>query len=336
MQTANSARSSATARGGGLWSTPLPLIGYEISHSGVSVARWSRRSALLDGVSWRPLAPGALEASPLRENIQRPAEVEKALGDALRSVGIDPGAASRRPMEAFVVIPDQAARLSVLSFETFPKRASEGLLLVKWRLKKSLPFDIESAAISYFVERSGKELQVVAVAAPRTVVGQYEAMAVRFGLRPKWVTLSTLAALELASAGAAEGPEGILVAKYSPPWFTTAILQGGMLRLFRTVGIAADGDGSLPVADALSSVYPSVAYFQDNFHGTLARAYLCGLGANSSAVAEGLERELDLKSGPLVPDVSRLAAAGGGTDADGYAAERNFASLAGIAREQKR
>jgi type IV pilus assembly protein PilM len=311
------------------------LIGCEIAHSGISVARWSRRSASFDGVSWRPLAPGALEASPLRENILQPADVEKALGEALRSLGVEPAAAARRPIDAFLVIPDQAARLSVLNYESFPKRASEGLLLVKWRLKKSLPFDIESAAISYFVERSGKEMQVVAVAAPRTVVGQYEAMALRFGLRPKWVTLSTLAALELASAGA-EGPEGILVAKYSPPWFTTAILQGGMLRLFRTVGIAADGDGSLPVADALSSVYPSVAYFQDNFHGTLARAYLCGLGANSAAVAEGLERELDLKSGPLLSDVSRLPAAGGGTGSEEYAAERNFASLAGIAREQKR
>jgi hypothetical protein len=106
-----------------------------------------------------------------------------------------------------------------------------------------------------------------------------------------------------------------------------------MLRLFRTVGITADEEGSLPVADALSSVYPSVAYFQDNFHGTLARAYLCGLGTNSAAVAEGLERELDLKSAPLVSDVSRLAA-GGGAGTDGFAAERNFASLAGIAREQ--
>jgi type IV pilus assembly protein PilM len=333
MQTANTARSSATAPRGGLWSTPLPMIGCEVSHSGVSVARWSRRSALLDAVAWRPLAPGALEASPLRENILRPADIEKALGDALRSLGVDPGMAARRPIEAFLVIPDQAARLSVLSFETFPKRAAEGLPLVKWRLKKSLPFDVESAAISYFVERSGKEMQVVAVAAPRAVVGQYEAMAARFGLRPKWVTLSTLAALELAAAGAADGPEGILVAKYSPPWFTTAILQGGMLRLFRTVGITADEEGSLPVADALSSVYPSVAYFQDNFHGTLARAYLCGLGANTASVAEGLERELDLKSGPLVPDLSRLVA-GGGTGTDGFAAERNFASLVGIAREQ--
>ena len=331
MQNASKARSVATVRTGGFWSTPLPLVGCEFSHSGVSVARWSRRSGVLDTAAWRPLAPGAIEASPLRENIQQPADVEKALGDALRSIGIDPGAASRRPIEAFLVIPDQAARLSVLSFETFPKGAAEGLPLVKWRLKKSLPFDIDSAAISYFVERSERELQVVAVAAPRTVVGQYEMMALRYGLRAKWVTLSTLAALELAAVGATEGPEGVLVAKYSPPWFTTVILQGGLVRLFRTVGISPGEDGSIPVADALGSVYPSIAYFQDNYHGTLARAYLCGLGANIAAVAEGLERELALQSNPLLPDASSLVSGGGGSD--GFAAERNFASLAGIARE---
>lgn len=339
-------KSSALGRWlGSLWRTPVPTVGCEISHTGISIARWSRRSDSLDTAAWKPIPSGAVEASPLRDNIQKPDDVQKAFAEALSSLGISPSAASARKThtDAVLVIPDQAARLFVLNFETFPDKMSESLPLVKWRLKKSLPFDIESAAISYFVQRSGAELQVIAVATPQWVVGQYEAVAQQFGLRPRSVILSTLASLGLIgdgddssplliaeADGQAAGTTGVLIAKYSPPWFTTAILQRGTLRLFRTVALAAGDDGALSPADVLSSIYPSIAYFQDNFQGSVARAYLCGLGEDSESIAAALEQELHLRTSSLVPDLDGLV-----SNADREHAERHFASLLGVAREQQ-
>ena len=122
--------------------------------------------------------------------------------------------------------------------------------------------------------------------------------------------------------------------KYSPPWFTTAILQGGMLRLFRTVGLSAGEDGLLSPADVLGSVYPSIAYFQDNFQGSVARAYLCGLGRNTVAMEAALERELSLQTSPLVPEIA-AAASRSALGGDPYRAERHFAALLGLVREQQ-
>ncbi|MBI2815662.1 MAG: hypothetical protein HYX72_01860 [Acidobacteria bacterium] len=340
MQNGSNKSGASSRWGDGRWRTPLPTLGCEISDEGISIARWSRSSSSLETAAWRPLAAGAIEASPLHDNIQQPEAVQRAFAEALSSLGVTASSAVRKPTDAVLVIPDQAARLFVLSFDTFPDNISQGLPLVKWRLKKSLPFDVESAAISYFVQGSGSELQVVAVAAPQRIIWQYESVAEQFGFRPKWVTLSTLAALGLAPGEDERAPAvvgdagrliaGVLIAKYNPPWFTTAILQGATLRLFRTVALPAGEDGLLSPADVLGSVYPSIAYFQDNFQGTVTHGFLCGLGENSGNVASSLRDELQLNTSPLVEDFDGVV-----SGMDPYRAERHFAALLGIVRERQ-
>jgi type IV pilus assembly protein PilM len=259
------------------------------------------------------------------------------------------GITSGSGTDAVLILPDQAARLFVLDFEDLPARAAEAMPIVKLRLKKSVPFDIDSAALSYSAQRVGAGWQVVAVVTPQAIVQEYEQMAEELGLRPRWVNLSTLASLGLAepmepeSAQPREGDGGlgserdsqglpaVLVVKYSPPWLTTAILQGRHLRLFRTAGIAAESeDGAAAQGPVLESIYPAVAYFQDTYAGRLERIYLCGLGETSAALADVLQTELPLQVAPLV-EASRVAA---GLDPD--PAERHFAALLGIAREQQR
>ena len=123
----------------------------------------------------------------------------------------------------------------------------------------------------------------------------------------------------------------MLTAKYSPPWLTISILQEGHLRLFRTVGLAPTEEGSLSPTQVLEALYPSLAYFQDNFEGLLEKAYLCGLGENSAQIAESLAQELNLPAEPLVSgNDSRLP-----SGLDPYLAERHFAAILGIVRGEQ-
>ncbi len=328
-----------------LWNSPWPTLGCEISTEGVSVARWSGNSSRPDAVAWKPVPAEAVEASPLRENIRQPEDVRQALGAALAALGYPAnGGASRPATDIVLVIPDPAVRLFVLSFDSVPRQAAEALPLIRWRLKKSVPFDIESAAVSYFAKRLEGEWQVVALATPQAVVRQYEALVEGFGLRPRWVTLSTLATLGLLpgtgasvpkSATVAEtggqhpGVPGVLVGKYSPPWFTTIVLQGEHLRLFRSVSVGEDGDGRIAPARILEAIYPAAAYFQDNFGARLEKAFLSGMGESGEAVAELLREELRLETEPL-PGKASL----GATGLEPYQEERHFAALLGVVREE--
>lgn len=329
-----------------LWNSPWPALGCEISAAGVSAARWSWNTASFEAAAWKPIPAGAIEASPLRENIREPEPVREALGGALASIGIASRAdSSRHPADAVLVIPDQAARLFVFSLDTLPKRASDALSLVQFRLKKSVPFDIESAAVSYQAERHGDQWEVTAVAAPQPVVRQYEALLETFGLRPRCVILSTVATLGLvpeanenlaaAAPSSSAGLPGVLVAKYSPPWFTTAILQGGQVRLFRTVGLpagpATGPHGSLAPETVLEALYPSMVFFQDNFSGKLERAWLCGLGDTRPLLAELLGQELPVDVVPLSANGALGAAA-----PDPLRRELHFSALLGVVEEHSR
>ena len=88
--------------------------------------------------------------------------------------------------------------MAVLDFDNFPSDAKEQLALIRFRLRKSVPFDVESAAISYFVQPAeGKKFDVVVVVAPLEVVSRYEAPFRAAGMNPGLVTTSSLAALNL-------------------------------------------------------------------------------------------------------------------------------------------
>jgi len=324
-----------------LWSSPLPTLGCEICPSGVSLARWSPGADRLEAAVWRPLPAGAVEASPLRDNIRQPDAVRQVLAANLQSLGLMGNGESRtRILDAVLVVPDQAARLFVLDFEAFPERPAEALAVLKWRLKKSVPFEIESASISYSARRLHPAWQVVAVVTPQFVIRQYEDVVRGLGLRPRWVTLSTLACLGLAEdsrgngsggADSTDGPvPGVLLVKYSPPWLTLCILQQDCLRLFRTVGLTAKDTASSLAAQVLEALYPSFAYFQDHFQSPLEQAYLCGLGQESDITAAALEREMAIRSQLLLSEPASLPAGLGFADA-----ERYFASILGMIREQQ-
>ena len=323
-----------------LWSSPWPAIGCEISAAGVSAARWSWSTARLETVAWKPLPAGVIEASPLRENIREPEPVREALRAALASIGVSNGTAARHFQDAVLVIPDQAARLFVFTLDTLPKRSSDAFSLVQFRLKKSVPFDIETAAVSYQAERRGNRWEVVAIASPQAVVHQYERLLEALGLRPRCVVLSTLATLGLVPesqsgprdfGSAPGGSPGILVAKYSAPWFTTAILQANQVRLFRTVGLPQGPDG-LPAPEAVvEALYPSMVFFQDNFSDKLERAWLCGLGASHQQVADLLASELRVDPLAVADDASLGAVA-----SDPLHQELYFSALLGVVQEHSR
>jgi hypothetical protein len=205
-------------------------------------------------------------------------------------------------------------------------------------LKKSVPFDIEAAAISYHARRRGNEWEAVAVVTPQAVVRQYEDLATGLGLLPRQVTLSTLATLGLvndpAGANAPSGERssgGLLIAKYSPPWLTTAIVYGGSLHLFRTAALDEGSVEPLPPSRVLEALYPSVAYFQDTAGTSLEAALLCGMGATTGPIAEALKREFNLSAKTLLQESDSHTGNASVPDA-----ERNMAALLGIAREQQR
>jgi len=247
-----------------LWSSiarlvkdPPPDYIFELSEAGVAHMH-DERSAFGE------FAPGVLKASPSEDNLLK-ADAAAAVVSQLAPPN---GAKKRR--RAAVVLPDAAARIAVLDFDVFPDSPAEQLPLVRFRIKRTIPFDIDAAAVSYYrqpgTNRKGK-IEVVAATVALEVLARYEALFRNAGFHPGDVTVSALAALELY-----RGEEPAVIAKLAGNSLTVMLAAGGKLKLFRCLALEEANEEEI-----LSVLRPTFAYAEDELESPVQRLILCGL-----------------------------------------------------------
>ena len=96
-----------------------------------------------------------------------PEEVRQALTGCLESLGRMGGTqSSSHTADIALAIPDQAARVFFITLDVLPTQPSQAIPLIRWKLKKSVPFDIDASTISYLAHRQADEWQVLAVVSP--------------------------------------------------------------------------------------------------------------------------------------------------------------------------
>ena len=181
-----------------------------------------------------------------------------------------------RSRDVIAILPDTSVRVVLLDFETLPTKPEEAEAVVRFRLKKSLPFDPEQARISYHAQTTGKGMLVVAAVVLKNVLEEYEAAFRDAGYIPGVVMPSMLAAL-----GAADAERPTLVLKVDARTIGIAILDQDHLLLIRTLenvhGVAITGD------QLAEEVYPSVVFFQDTYNLNIERMYVAGLPDTAAA-----------------------------------------------------
>ncbi|MBI2688853.1 MAG: hypothetical protein HYX27_21325 [Acidobacteria bacterium] len=228
----------------GLMADPPPEFGFEVSEGGLA---WSSPR----GKGFTAFEPGTLRVSPSEENVLR----AESMARVVREVAGDPGGRKRRT--AAVILPDYAGRTTVLDFDSFPAKAEEQATLVKFRLRKSVPFDIDSASVSFQAQpRAGsKKIDVVASSMSLETLARYEAPFRAAGLHVGFITTSLLAALDSVPTAGCR-----VVVKLSGTVLALAVTDAGALRLLRTI--------ELPEAspDAIAEhLIPTLTYMEDEW-----------------------------------------------------------------------
>jgi type IV pilus assembly protein PilM len=229
-----------------------PRVACEIMPQGVVAARSVDAASPLSAVARVALAEGAVVPSLKPGNIVDRVAVTAAIRGALEQIG---ERANARDANLTLVIPDSAVRVLLLDFEALPSREAEALPLVRFRLKKLLPFDADEAMVTYQTMSTSKGVvRVLAVAIPRDVLSEYETAAREAGFEPGCVLPSTLACL-----AAVNDAESALLVNANAIGVTAAIVRGGVLLLHRSVDLQErsvttatplEGAISLPLVDA--------------------------------------------------------------------------------------
>lgn len=241
-----------------------PSAAIELTSEGVLAASSAGRHEQAV-FAFEPLRPGVLVPGISELNMSSPEAVSSAIRNALASVS---------PNSRFVtiVIPDTAVRVFVLDFDTIPAKASEAIPVLRFRLRKMVPFDVEHAGLSYQVLSETKtEARVLVAVLPSNILDEYETVVRAAGYEPGAVMPSALAALATQ-----ESEEPMLAACLSKVAITTSITRGDDLLLYRTLDLPEDPAQRL--LEVQRSVAVAAAYYEDKVSVLPRELYFAGNG----------------------------------------------------------
>jgi Tfp pilus assembly PilM family ATPase len=277
---------------------PPPPAAVEMAATHVTAAVLEIRGGrhVIAAQASEPLPDGALVPALAARNVLDPATVAAVIGRVLDRVG--------RPRRVGLVIPDQTARVSIVRFEQVPPKAQDLAQLIRWQVRKSAPFPIEEAQVSYepglraaaTADGPGGHEFIVTLA--RTdVIREYEDTCAAAGAQAGLVDIATFNVINAALAASVPSGDWLLV-NVSSDAASIALLRSEHLLFFRTR--TADAEGSL--ADL---VHQSAMYYEDRLRGGgLTRAVIAGLSTvagvgESDRIRRALEDRLGLAVQPV-------------------------------------
>ena len=270
-----------------------PRLACEVRPEGVIAGRASGDKRRTDAVlAFAALPAGAVTPGLKAGNLADRTSVVSALESAL-------SATNAKDRDLTLVVPDAAARVLLLDFDTLPSKRHEAMPVVRFRLRKMVPFDVEAAAVSYQVMgQKGNQLNLLVTAMPGDVLAEYEGAVRDAGYEPGAVLPSTLAvAAWLHGAGAT------LLVNQLRSSVTTAVTRGDEMLLHRTVDLSgelplgndaptggfapaagfAPGGGLAREEEIAQAVITALAWYEDTLRATPEKLAYAGPGGAQAA-----------------------------------------------------
>jgi type IV pilus assembly protein PilM len=239
-----------------------PRVACEVSSERVVAARAAGRSQVLDAVYSQALPTGAVTPGLQHANVTSRDALVAALRDSLAPV-------AGRSRDLTLIIPDASTRILLLDFDTLPEESRDADAVVRFRLKKSVPFDVDASSVSFDRQPTDEGVRVVAAVTPRSVLEEYESVVRDAGYNPGAVLPSMIAAL-----GVVDASRPTMVIKVEPGTTTFAIVDQNQLLLYR----ALENGGTTVTGESLvDDVNTSLVYFEDRYGISVDRVLVTGV-----------------------------------------------------------
>jgi type IV pilus assembly protein PilM len=270
----------------GLVEDPPPVFAFEVSPGGIAYAVRGTKKHQAPDIRFQPFNQEILSVSPVKDNVLLPDVLHQQVAALAPTNGY-----ARRRRDAALILPDYCARVAVLDFESFPSEKNEQLSLVRFRMKKTVPFDLDSAAISYQFRQEGKKYEVLVAAAQVEVIARYEAPFRMAGYVPGFSTTSILAAMDLMPS------VGLNVAvKLAGRMLTVAVCEGRYPKLVRCVELE-----SLTSEAVMAVLFPTLAYAEDELPHKPQCILTCGFSGETD-ISQWLSSGTNFSLSPAASD----------------------------------
>jgi Tfp pilus assembly PilM family ATPase len=247
-----------------LHEAPAPPAAIGISASRVSGIALEERGGrpTIAAHAFAPLPEHAVVPALNALNVRDQKALASAIAQVLDRIG--------RPRRVALVVDDPVAKVSLVRLQQVPSRTQDLDQVIRWQVRKSAPFAIEDAQVSYangLLTPDGQEF--IVTMARRDVIAEHEALCAEAGADAGLVDISTFNVVNAVLVGTPPAGDWLLV-NMAPGWESIAIMRGSELIFFRNRG--ADGEGTM--ADL---VHQTAMYYEDRLGGGgFGRVLLCG------------------------------------------------------------
>jgi type IV pilus assembly protein PilM len=244
-------------------------------------------SGVVDKMIVRELKAGAIAPDLLVMNIQARDAVRTALQEAVDALG-------GRNQDMALILPDAGCRVVLIDLDVLPEKPAEADVLVRFRLQKSLPFDVAKAGVAWQAQVRNGKTTVLAAATLGTVLEEYESMVRQVGCSPGLVLPSILASLRQVDASVPT-----LVIKADRATTSVGVVNQAAVLLIRILDRLPGqrGEGA-SIAD---QVYPSLVFFEDAYGTKIQKILVSGVAAFDE-LNSALEQASGLTAKELVED----------------------------------
>jgi type IV pilus assembly protein PilM len=295
-------------------------LGLELSSQGLSFALATGGKTLrLDAGISQPFSPGTIQLSRREPNIINPQAFVASVKEAhLRLL--------TKERSVSVALPDATGRVMLLDLEARFKSREEGMDIIRWKLKKSLPFDIASVHLDYQIleERDNGAVSLLVSLISRPVVTQYEELLIEAGLEPKYLDFTSFNLYRLFAPRLDMSENGAFVTFYRGS-MTVLIFHGGVLSFYRTKETAGEAQ------NLYREINSSFLVYHDKHPGQAVSEVFCMAEASD---AEGFRSLVAEASGlePVLLDLDRMVTLNPGVGLDKAALSALAGSLGAAAR----
>ena len=268
--------------------SPPPDAAIEIAADRVAAASLAARGNgfVVSSHGAEALAPGAVTPSLTAANVHDRGAVAAALRRVLDRL-------ASRPRRVALVIPDTAVKVSLVPFDKVPARRDDLEQLIRWQLRKSAPFPVDDASVTYSAGAPSAEggRHFLVELARQAIVREYEGVCEEAGVYAGLVDSATLSLLGLFSD--AEPTGDWLLVHVRPDYTSLAILRGPHVIFYRNR--PEDGEEGLP-----DLVHQTAMYYQDRLAGQgFTRVLLAAAGRGPGAF-DAVGRSLEEGLGGIV------------------------------------
>ncbi len=298
------------------WLRPrYPLVGVELRDDAVVATRLVRRKGRyhLAGHGRKELPAGVFTTDKMAPRVTDLPGLGEAVQTAMRLAGAE------GVSQISLALPDTVARAFLLDFQDLPGGGEQAADMIRWRLKKSVPFDLGSARLSWQELGRGEDgrHQLLVAVVPREGLDTVEELLEGLGYRTGLIDLASFALhnalrLEGLLAGDTGQDFGLLAA--TPSYFSLLIQRGERLIFYRAKGYHVQGgfQGEESLRVVGRELRTSLSYYEEHLlGGGIERLYVHSVGVDAGGIRQvaeeaGCGRVLDAAAERVVPELGGL------------------------------